>query len=1342
MASTYTNPMNAMSYTNKDFQTIYPELLDAAKELARNWDPTISNESDPGVVLLKLNAIIADKNNYNIDKNILENYPETYTQEFSARSQYKQLGYKMPWYRAAEVNVAFKYVPKEGEEIAEGESMTIPAFTSVSDTDCNYVYTILSDIVFNASTTNMIVEKEAIQGQLVDLSINGSNKIVLAHLDSRNRVYVDDYNIAQNGIFVRSSDSTAGYYWEQVENVEVQPSNSACYEFDIDPMTGTPYIQFRQDVRNVIGSGLYISYIVTEGASGAIISKTLSKFESSVTATKKSLEGEKNITLDEENMKITNYNSSTKGFDPETVEEAYYSFKKHVHTFDTLVTLRDYINAIYNSDIVSNSIVTDRTTDIPAHYKVVTSNRNSITEIKDVVRTDESKTLFVKKGESEYEAVDVPLMDAFDLRLYLLGHAKPVRDMASYEDSFELDISASTKNSILTYLDDTKCIQHNFKDLPVDEIVLIQNVFPIRIKISPTYKLSPIQQREVQYNIQSALVKAMNSHEMTFGEEAIYQEILDIATSADDRIKLAILDDFDYVTYAMYIEETDDGSVVKMIPVSDFSRGKSGVVVSDELNKQFTGLRYVSSGDAPGFYKWDNASGMSKLYASKDILDRFRLEIISRNILAGSTPMFDHPGAFEPNLMMDIDTTASVETPGIYASLNISLENEKSYKLRKNEILTFTGPSFIAGNTFAGYAKYLTSPSFKGEDSGTRCMESNETYQLATDKDNGDKEWIVFISRGEGDDAPYDCYVYTTGAVIRPNFPLYSNKSFNPESDTYANDKDILDRFNALISDKVRDLTSSDPEVGIDPKKPIKFQVSEVGDLNIYFEFIQNKLLGVNMTSGSRQIEVCRLNQVKLTTKENNYFYVVSNDKQYRGNLEYYRLTLSKDTRDDDINSFSRVLGPDEFFIYTNSDQTMYEVLGQGTLIEYDYISTDGMTDESSGIYVKGDSLFLENLAIDTTDIELDGIQAFKNDSIQFVNSNDTMFVTEQIVYSFVDGDIVTVTSVSEEDGENKYLTIQDNKTVSIGGEYKVEYDTSAGSGKLPIFKLSNAYYNWRVSSALHVKMSRDEPMVLQATTANSRQVFGVPVDDIIYYVDYHEYPDSNGDPIEVYIKSTLSADKMGNGYTDLTYQSAIGGEPLNTILLVYTMKKDEEDKFLNARTGNVDVTFVGQSTKEFTTSLISKSKYLLSVVCKSDKEITVTAVYNNTVEQPLDSLGRTTDITYWLIDTTSNGRLLTKLKFSGEDTSIEIQPLVQVDPVVDYLDNDEIEFDKIVEAVQKLDSASLFKYNYMPEEDIVIRNPLQPLSFFESNHVYNPVCIPRAIIDDTYAEYVFVNNR
>ena len=107
-----TNPLSNLSYTNKDFQTIYPEMLDLVKKLTYRWDPSISNESDPGVILLKLNALIADKNNYNIDKNILECFPVSVTQDRNARQIFEQLGYNMKWYISATTSISMKYIGK------------------------------------------------------------------------------------------------------------------------------------------------------------------------------------------------------------------------------------------------------------------------------------------------------------------------------------------------------------------------------------------------------------------------------------------------------------------------------------------------------------------------------------------------------------------------------------------------------------------------------------------------------------------------------------------------------------------------------------------------------------------------------------------------------------------------------------------------------------------------------------------------------------------------------------------------------------------------------------------------------------------------------------------------------------------------------------------------------------------------------------------------------------------------------------------------------------------------------------------------------------------------------
>lgn len=36
-----------ISYTNKDFGQIYPELIDLVKNITDKWDPEATNESDP-----------------------------------------------------------------------------------------------------------------------------------------------------------------------------------------------------------------------------------------------------------------------------------------------------------------------------------------------------------------------------------------------------------------------------------------------------------------------------------------------------------------------------------------------------------------------------------------------------------------------------------------------------------------------------------------------------------------------------------------------------------------------------------------------------------------------------------------------------------------------------------------------------------------------------------------------------------------------------------------------------------------------------------------------------------------------------------------------------------------------------------------------------------------------------------------------------------------------------------------------------------------------------------------------------------------------------------------------
>ena len=70
-----------LSPTKKDFYQIWNELLETAGKISERWDPTSTNESDPGIVLLKVLTAVADKLNYNIDSNTLEAFMPSAAQE-------------------------------------------------------------------------------------------------------------------------------------------------------------------------------------------------------------------------------------------------------------------------------------------------------------------------------------------------------------------------------------------------------------------------------------------------------------------------------------------------------------------------------------------------------------------------------------------------------------------------------------------------------------------------------------------------------------------------------------------------------------------------------------------------------------------------------------------------------------------------------------------------------------------------------------------------------------------------------------------------------------------------------------------------------------------------------------------------------------------------------------------------------------------------------------------------------------------------------------------------------------------------------------------------------------
>lgn len=532
-----------ISYTNKDFRSIYPELIDLVKKLTNKWDPEITNESDPGLILLKLNAIIADKNNYNIDKNILEAFPLSVTQYGNARKIYDILGYKMKWYRSATTTLSmvsnYDDLTSLTFKSPGSENIVFPIFTMFSNDSGDNVYTLTKSVIANNLAKGIPqTDLPVIEGTNYAYELNGDTLITLNHLDADLRLYFKEPYIAENGIFIKNStDSSWDKAWIKVDNLAAETLNQKIFEFGVTPNSNICYIQFPQDIGNLIGDGLNIQYVISSGVKGNVSAKEINTCTVDIIATKKDGDSAE-INLNDY-INILNPDASTNGADPESLDEAYKNYKKIVGTFNTLVTCRDYENHIYNmkngtEDAVSNIVVSDRTNDLNSIY--VQLDEDGVNKKQFV------KATYGNKNENKFTA--------YDLALAPLKPVSSIYDNSTFDATFELD--SSTKAVIEDSLQaegTVSCIQHDYIDNTHNPIVLFKNKFTVNAKILTYYKLSNEEIKDLKKQIQQALRLKYNSRKLEFGESIAYDELVNTIENSDSRIRAAIVDVPTYTTY-------------------------------------------------------------------------------------------------------------------------------------------------------------------------------------------------------------------------------------------------------------------------------------------------------------------------------------------------------------------------------------------------------------------------------------------------------------------------------------------------------------------------------------------------------------------------------------------------------------------------------------------------------------------------------------------------------------------------------------------------------------------------------------------------------------------------
>lgn len=1395
-----------ISYTNKDFQTIYPELLDLAKKLSYKWDPSMSDESDPGVVLLKLAALIADKNNYNIDKNILELFPLSVTQESNARQLYEQLGYTMRYYQSASTTIQFTITnppipddtqcsqlgivnpPKEQDawKWKKDHEMiyTIPKFTMISDSENSVVYTITEDTV--VSSNSITVSSPALEGVATQYRINGNDLITSADLDYNRRLYFNESDISENGIFISSKDDPNAQ-WNRVDNLYIQPLGTLCYKFGLNESGNACYLEFPSDIDTIISSGINITYLRSMGLEGNIGKNKLTQFYNDITvkAHLKKSTSETQFTLTNDNIYIVNSTFATDGLNPETIDEAYRNYQKVKNTFNTLVSTTDYSNFMISQGKVSNGYVCDRSDDIQTSYKLLNTNNNN--------------NLSVYNNTSVVENVETPddaLLNAFNLKIYALSYVDTINTGPEFLQSFRpLSYEQSTVSDMYelhnyqTGWGELKTLSHDFLDPLPYKIMMIKNKYPLDITIIPQYKVTDLQSNEIKNSIRTALYKALNSREIDFGEAIPYNIVYDIISNSDSRIKGVILQNINYETYAIYKEpdtETTDTQGVKRILSGEIKELR----IDSNSNIPYPDLQSPDTDDTSS----EDYQEYQKKHKLNELWQEFRDEVFIRSVVSGKTQLLIADDTFEHTLYetnsneakdiykVTTDTAITISWPekvnDEYTkpdSVTSTNPAETNSSLLTNENIVFTAVNLIDDLPYSTYVKYLYNLD--------NAIEPNTDYTLQGD------ECIYFFWVPDDTTTTYTFRKYTAGTRINTFSSTFELPQIQPGY-TYINDnaikdeKSIADDFLVNLESHIKDTTIytyDNEKLGCIEGTLSDNIKTPLG--NGWNEFIKSLAGSDYVLTGTSQITTKKVNKVHINNDEgtgiNRIYWILNNkteDQKYRLFDSYsYTSEQTSSINNEQWPKQSYILQNGEYLIYANEAQTQLNTLSSGTIItrtlDSTYESTIGFLPEWEVVAISYDE-FLSDPFVTLSDKWYD------------IQNSIDVYATEQQWYQVGPGykirldpigdynpnqsitfhnDYTTFTNFK---GESEDLDLDDSKLCN----YKISLiDTTNNINTmttLPVRRLSE--YGWSAKTLLNINSGPNSPQVVKGH--QQIKFYKNNESTASLTLGIQDNPDSTGIDSDTYFITDRDLSLTGGIGVDTTILDLETSQIIPLHVYSFNQLDPVTDSLYNytpnSATRNLELK-VGQKvdvapTIEIDLSL-PKGQYLIPM---SVENLGMKASINFKYEEqgvtetvPLTLLNRnTTSVTIIadleepsvkyelgsyllsldLTNTNSNivtGSLILKIitDTPEEDSKINTS-LIKLSCPYKYTPHDYIK-DRYEELLNKVNTYNLdyvFSYTYQVPQSQLIEDPLNSVSFLNSGHPYNKFTICEWNISDT----------
>lgn len=374
-------------YTSRDYESIMSDFWEVVPKISELWKPEA--DADPGVVLLKFLASVADMLGTNLDFLAGEIFGPSVSQRKNAEKLFGLIGYSLGWYVAARTEVTF--TNNSGSDMRmdfgfNGSNFgTLNAYTDITSQPRVITYNVLpltnkygaketrsrrSQIteminIFSDSDEVLLgdgdsVTRVAIEGELRNYTVS------VADIKNNNYIIkIPSQHLDASAVWIKakanlSFESMLSTQWHQVASPSefIIPEPRFAVTYDNYSNAQIQISNYLNQLENYDNNYLTIYWIDCSGVIGSVGQDVLTNFLPALP--------DKNL-YDMNTLIISNlantvelpHTHTVTGKSPETAKESYFNSRNYINTWDSLVTLPDYNRFLNREPGVDCAIVID-----------------------------------------------------------------------------------------------------------------------------------------------------------------------------------------------------------------------------------------------------------------------------------------------------------------------------------------------------------------------------------------------------------------------------------------------------------------------------------------------------------------------------------------------------------------------------------------------------------------------------------------------------------------------------------------------------------------------------------------------------------------------------------------------------------------------------------------------------------------------------------------------------------------------------------------------------------------------------------------------------------------------